>query len=74
MLFCIGMSKGGFADIPEIVRTGRAGHAVTLGPEGFDLLADDPGHLDAMHRTMVGSSRDVAGDRGPGRVIEGDAA
>lgn len=62
VLFYSGMSKVGFADIPEIVRTGRAGHSVTLGPEGFDLLGEDPEHLDAMHRTMVGSSRDVAGD------------
>jgi len=62
VLFYSGMSKRGFADIPEIVRTGRAGHSVTLGPEGFDLLGEDPDHLDAMHRTMVGSSRDVAAD------------
>jgi O-methyltransferase domain len=62
VLFYSGMSKRGFADIPEIVRTGRPGHSVTLGPEGFDLLAEDPDHLDAMHRTMVGSSRDVASD------------
>jgi orsellinic acid C2-O-methyltransferase len=52
----------GFADIPEVVRTGRAGHSVTLGPEGFELLAEDPERLDAMHRTMVGSSRDIAAD------------
>jgi len=62
VLFYSDMSKGGFADIPEIVRTGRAGHSVTLGPEGFDALAGQPDQLDAMHRTMVGSSRDVAGD------------
>jgi orsellinic acid C2-O-methyltransferase len=62
VLFYSDMSKGGFADIPEIVRTGRAGHSVTLGPEGFDVLAEQPGQLDAMHRTMVGSSRDVADD------------
>ena len=54
--------RGGFADIPEIVRTSRAGHSVTLGPEGFDRLAEQPDQLDAMHKTMVGSSRDVAGD------------
>jgi orsellinic acid C2-O-methyltransferase len=52
--------KEGFADIPEVVRTGRAGHSVTPGPEGFDLLAEEPERLDAMHRTMIGSSRDVA--------------
>lgn len=62
VLFYSGMSRGGFTDIPQIVRTGRAGHSVTLGPEGFDLLGQDPEHLDAMHRTMVGSSRDVAID------------
>lgn len=54
--------KEGLGDIPEVVRTGRAGHSVTLGPEGFDRLAEEPERLDAMHRTMVGSSRDVAGD------------
>jgi len=62
VLFYCDMSKGGFADIPEIVRTGRPGHSVTLGPEGFDLLGEDPGRLDAMHKTMVGISRDVAAD------------
>ncbi len=62
VLFYRDMSTGGFADIPEIVRTGRAGHSVTLGPEGFDQLADHPDRLDAMHQTMVGSSRDVAVD------------
>jgi hypothetical protein len=62
VLFYGDMSKGGFADIPEVVRTGRAGHSVTLGPEGFDLLGEQPDRLDAMHRTMVGSSRDVAVD------------
>src|ERR1700722_15853783 len=62
VLFYCDMSKGGFADIPQIVRTGRAGHSVTLGPEGFDVLGEDPGRLDAMHKTMVGSSRDVAAD------------
>ena len=62
VLFYSGMSKGGFADIPEIVRTGRVGHSVTLGPEGFDLLGEHPDQLDAMHRTMVGISRDVASD------------
>jgi orsellinic acid C2-O-methyltransferase len=62
VLFYSGMSKGGFADIPEIVRTGRAGHSVTLGPEGFELMGEHPDRLDAMHRTMVGSSRDVASD------------
>jgi hypothetical protein len=62
VLFYSGMSKGGFADIPDIVRTVRAGHSVTLGPEGFDRLAERPDQLDAMHRTMVGSSRDVAID------------
>ena len=46
VLFYCDMSKGGFADIPEIVRTGRPGHSVTLGPEGFDLLGEDPGRLD----------------------------
>lgn len=60
VLFYSGMSKGGFADIPEIVRTGRAGHSVTLGPEGFDRLGEDSDRLDDMHRTMIGSSRDVA--------------
>jgi len=62
VLFYGDMNKGGFADIPEVVRTGRAGHSVTLGPEGFDRLAEQPETLDAMHRTMVGSSRDVAAD------------
>ena len=62
VLFYRDMSTGGFADIPEIVRTGRAGHSVTLGPEGFDQLAYHPDRLDAMHQTMVGSSRDVAVD------------
>lgn len=62
VLFYSSMGRGGFADIPQIVRTGQAGHSVTLGPEGFDALAENPGHLDAMHRTMVGSSRDVAAD------------
>jgi len=62
VLFYSGMSRGGFTDIPEIVRTGRAGQSVTLGPEGFDQMGEHPERLDAMHRTMVGSSRDVAGD------------
>ena len=62
VLFYHSMSQGGFADIPDIVRTGQVGQSVTLGPEGFDALAENPGHLDAMHRTMVGSSRDVAVD------------
>jgi O-methyltransferase domain len=62
VLFYCGMSTGGFADIPQIVRTGRAGHSVTLGPDGFDRLGEDPGRLDDMHQTMVGSSRDVAVD------------
>jgi hypothetical protein len=62
VLFYGQMSQEGFADIPDVVRTGRAGQSVTLGPEGFDVLAEQPDKLDAMHRTMVGSSRDVAGD------------
>jgi len=62
ILFYSGMSKGGFSDIPDIVRTGRAGQSVTLGPEGFDRLATHPERLDDMHQTMVGSSRDVAND------------
>ena len=62
VLFYRDMSTGGFADIPEIVRTGRVGHSVTLGPEGFDQLAYHPDRLDAMHQTMVGSSRDIAVD------------
>src|SRR3984885_5059524 len=59
VLFYSSMSKGGFADIPEIVRTGRVGHSVTLGPEGFDRLGEDPDRLDGMHRAMVGSTRAV---------------
>src|ERR1700722_12995443 len=60
VLFYRDMGTGGFAEIPEIVRTGQAGQSVTLGPEGFDQLAGHPGQLDAMHRTMVGSRREVA--------------
>lgn len=62
VLFYGDVMSEGLADIPEVVRTGRAGHSVTLGPEGFEQLAEEPERLDAMHRTMVGSSRDVAGD------------
>ncbi|MBV9195315.1 MAG: hypothetical protein JO168_14315 [Solirubrobacterales bacterium] len=62
VLFYGEMMRAGLADIPEVVRTGRAGHSVTLGPEGFDELAEAPERLDAMHRTMVGSSREVGED------------
>jgi hypothetical protein len=40
------MSKGGFADIPEVVRTGRAGHSVThLTGSVFDLPSVERGAL-----------------------------
>lgn len=61
VLFYSGMSRGGFTDIPEIVQTGRAGHSVTLGPEGFDLIGRHPERLDAMHRTMVGAGGGYGG-------------
>jgi hypothetical protein len=62
VLFYGEMVSDGFADIPDVVRTGRAGHSTHIGPAGFDELGEDPERLDAMHRTMVGSSRDVADD------------
>jgi len=62
VLFYGEMVTDGFTDIPDVVRTGRAGHSTHIGPDGFDELGEDPERLDAMHRTMVGSSRDVGDD------------
>ena len=62
VLFYSGQNQGIFTDIPEIVRSGEAGHSTTIGPEGFEARAQQPDLLDNAQRTMVGSSRDVAVD------------
>jgi hypothetical protein len=54
-LFAAGLLWKLFGDLESAVRTGRPSQRITLGREGFDRLANDPG-LPGMHQAMVESS------------------
>ncbi len=54
-LFASGLLWKLFGDLESAVRTGRPSQRITLGREGFDQLAHDPG-LAGMHQAMVESS------------------
>ncbi len=54
-LFASGLLWNLFSDLEYAVRSGRPGRKTTVGREGFNRLADDPG-LAGMHQAMVESS------------------